>query len=50
MGESSLGINQSIHFAAGTGAFAYHDLDAHLSLDEKTFRGDFRQEGPHIYL
>jgi len=50
MGESSLGINQSIHFAAGTGAFAYHDLDAHLSLDEKTFRGDFRQHGPHIYL
>lgn len=50
MGESSLGINQSVHFAAGTGAFAYHDLDAHLSLDEKTFRGDFKQQGPHIYL
>ncbi|MEN3008180.1 L-Ala-D/L-Glu epimerase [Pseudothermotoga sp.] len=50
MGESSLGITQSIHFAAGTGAFAYHDLDAHLSLNEKVFRGDFKQEGPHIYL
>ncbi|MEJ5229987.1 MAG: L-Ala-D/L-Glu epimerase [Pseudothermotoga sp.] len=50
MGESSLGIRQSIHFAAGTGAFTYHDLDAHLSLKEEQFRGDFKQDGPFILL
>ncbi|AEH50984.1 L-Ala-D/L-Glu epimerase [Pseudothermotoga thermarum] len=50
MGESSLGISASIHFAAGTGAFAYHDLDSHLSLVEETFRGDFKQQGPLITL
>lgn len=50
MGESSLGIRQSIHLAAGTGAFTYHDLDSHLSLKEEKFRGDFTQEGPFIIL
>ncbi len=50
MGESSLGIRQSVHFAAGTGAFTYYDLDAHLSLKEEKFRGDFKQEGPFILL
>ncbi len=44
MGESSLGINQSVHFAAGTGAFTYHDLDSHMLLKEK-FHGKFKQEG-----
>ncbi len=44
MGESSVGINQSVHFAAGTGAFAYHDLDSHMMLKEE-FRGKFKQEG-----
>ncbi|ABV33288.1 MULTISPECIES: L-Ala-D/L-Glu epimerase [Pseudothermotoga] len=50
MGESSIGIRQSIHFAAGTGAFLYHDLDSHLSLKEESFRGDFVQDGPFIIL
>lgn len=50
MGESSLGIRQSIHLAAGTGAFTYYDLDSHLSLNEEKFRGDFKQEGPFIIL
>ncbi|PLV57134.1 L-Ala-D/L-Glu epimerase [Thermotoga sp. SG1] len=45
MGESSLGINQSVHFALGTGAFEYHDLDSHLMLKEGKFRGKFVQEG-----
>lgn len=44
MGESSVGINQSVHFAAGTGAFAYHDLDSHMMLKAE-FRGKFKQEG-----
>jgi len=48
MGESSLGINQSVHFALGTGAFLYHDLDSHLMLIEEEFRGKFKQEGPRI--
>lgn len=43
MGESSIGINQSVHFAAGTGAFAYHDLDSHMMLKEK-FHGKFDQK------
>ncbi len=50
MGESSLGISPSIHFAAGTGAFSYHDLDSHLSLVEDVHRGDFKQDGPRIIL
>ncbi|AJG40799.1 L-alanine-DL-glutamate epimerase [Thermotoga sp. RQ7] len=48
MGESSLGINQSVHFALGTGAFEYHDLDSHLMLKEEKFRGKFIQEGPEM--
>jgi len=48
MGESSLGINQSVHFALGTGAFLYHDLDSYLMLIEEEFRGKFKQEGPRI--
>lgn len=32
MGESALGITQSVDFAAGTGAFSYHDLDANMLL------------------
>ncbi|PLV58060.1 L-Ala-D/L-Glu epimerase [Thermotoga sp. KOL6] len=48
MGESSLGINQSVHFALGTGAFEFHDLDSHLMLKEEKFRGKFLQEGPKM--
>ncbi len=48
MSESSVGINQSIHFATGTGAFLYHDLDSHLLLKEEKFRGKFTQKGPEI--
>lgn len=50
MSESSLGINQSVHFAAGTGAFTYHDLDSHMLLKEKEFVGKFTQEGELIKL
>ncbi len=50
MSESSLGISQSVHFAAGIGAFAYHDLDSHMLLKERGFRGKFKQEGELIKL
>ncbi|MFN4190226.1 MAG: L-Ala-D/L-Glu epimerase [Pseudothermotoga sp.] len=48
MGESSVGINQSVHFAFGTGAFDFCDLDSHLMLKEEKFRGKFIQEGPKM--
>lgn len=48
MGESSLGINQSVHFALGTGAFEFHDLDSHLMMKEGSFRGKFVQDGPKM--
>ncbi|MCD6462619.1 MAG: dipeptide epimerase [Thermotogae bacterium] len=44
MGESSLGISQSVHFASGTGVFMYCDLDSFLMLEEKEFRGKFRRD------
>jgi len=50
MGESSLGINQSVMFALGTGAFDFHDLDSHLLLKEDVFRGNFKQVGPRIMI
>ncbi|AEX86140.1 L-alanine-DL-glutamate epimerase [Marinitoga sp. 1135] len=46
MGESSVGINQSVNFALGTGAFVYHDLDSALLLKEDTFRGKYISEPP----
>lgn len=45
MSESSLGISQSVHFAAGTGAFAHCDLDSHMLLKETKFNGKFDQNG-----
>ena len=50
MAESSLGINQSVQFALGTGAFDFHDLDSHLLLEEPSFRGKFVQDGPKMKL
>ncbi|MCS7175298.1 L-Ala-D/L-Glu epimerase [Pseudothermotoga sp.] len=50
MAESSLGINQSVQFALGTGAFEFHDLDSHMLLIEPSFRGKFVQEGPKMRL
>ncbi|SHH52293.1 L-Ala-D/L-Glu epimerase [Thermosipho atlanticus] len=47
MGESSLGINQSVHFALGTGAFDFHDLDSALMLKEDKFRGKYKTEIPY---
>lgn len=44
MSESSLGITQSVHLAAGTGAFAHCDLDSHMLIKEE-FRGKFVQNG-----
>lgn len=46
MSESSLGVNQSVHFALGTGAFDFHDLDSALMLKEETFRGKYSVEIP----
>jgi L-alanine-DL-glutamate epimerase-like enolase superfamily enzyme len=50
MAESSVGINQSVHLALGTGAFEYHDLDSHLLIKEDTFRGKFKQKENKIYI
>ena len=50
MAESSAGINQSVQFALGTGAFAFHDLDSHLMLKEEVFRGKFKQDGPKMFV
>lgn len=50
MAESSLGINQSVQFALGTGVFDFHDLDSHMLLIEPSFRGKFIQEGPKMRL
>lgn len=48
MGEGGIGIGQSVHFACGTGAFTYHDLDSCLLLKKpKPFR--FRTEGNKLY-
>lgn len=48
MAESSIGISQSIHMAAGTGAFTYHDLDSHMLLKE-TKEHNFKQVGNKLY-
>ncbi|MGJ8455181.1 L-Ala-D/L-Glu epimerase [Pseudothermotoga sp. U03pept] len=48
MAESSLGINQSVHFALATGAFDFCDLDSHLMLKEERFKGKFIQDGPSM--
>lgn len=50
MSESSLGITQSVHLAAGTGAFAHCDLDSHMLIKEEKFRGKFTQEGFKLHL
>ncbi|ACI19106.1 L-Ala-D/L-Glu epimerase [Dictyoglomus thermophilum] len=47
MGESSLGINQSIHFSAGLGVFEFHDLDSALMIKEDKFRGKYRIKIPY---
>lgn len=49
MAESSIGVNQSVHFSLGTGAFDFHDLDSHLMLNEETFRGKFKQRGSKMF-
>lgn len=48
MGESSVGINQSVNFALGTGAFEFHDLDSSIMLKEKEFRGKY-ESNPPVY-
>jgi L-alanine-DL-glutamate epimerase-like enolase superfamily enzyme len=50
MGESSLGINQSVHFALGTGAFTFHDLDSALMLKEDKFRGKYKVKIPYYKI
>ncbi len=48
MAESGIGISQSIHLAAGTGAFTYHDLDSHMLLKD-TKENNFKQDGNKLY-
>lgn len=48
MGESSIGVNQSVQLACGKGVFKYCDLDSHLMLNEPRYRGDFIQDGCKI--
>ncbi|MEJ5256934.1 MAG: L-Ala-D/L-Glu epimerase [Fervidobacterium sp.] len=50
MAESSLGVNQSVHFALGTGAFDFHDLDSPLMLKEPQFRGKYKVDVPYYYV
>src|SRR6056297_289354 len=48
MGEGGIGIGQSVHFACGTGAFTYHDLDSCFLLKHpQQFR--FKAEGNKLY-
>jgi hypothetical protein len=49
MGESSLGINQSVNFALGTGTFEFHDLDSALMLKEENFRGKYKIKLPYYF-
>ncbi len=44
MGESSIGINQSVHFAFGTGVFDFYDLDSHLMIKDEKLNGKFVQD------
>ncbi len=48
--QSSLGVNQSVHFALGTGAFDFHDLDSPLMLKEPEFRGKYKLEAPYYFV
>lgn len=48
MAESGIGISQSIHLAAGTGAFIYHDLDSHMLLKD-TKEHNFKQDINKLY-
>ena len=48
--ESSVGANQNVHFALGTGAFDFHDLDSHFMMKEEMFRGKFKQKGPKMFV
>lgn len=45
MVESGIGIGAAVHLACGTGAFAYHDLDAPLLLAGDITEGAFALEG-----
>lgn len=48
MGEGGVGVGQSVHFACGTGAFTYHDLDSCFLLkNPEQIR--FRSEGNKLY-
>ncbi len=48
MGEAGIGIGQSVHFACGTGAFAYHDLDS-CFMTKNCEEIRFRSEGNKLY-
>jgi len=50
MGESSIGINQSVHFATGVGGFTFFDLDSYLMIKEDKFRGKFKKIGPRMIV
>ncbi|MGB9833056.1 MAG: enolase C-terminal domain-like protein, partial [Caldisericum exile] len=46
MAETSIGINQSVHFALGVGGFKFFDLDTIFLLNEERFEGNFIVEKP----
>lgn len=50
MAESRVGLAAAVHFALGTGAFRYADLDSDLLLLPTPDRGGYRRDGPWIRL
>ncbi len=50
MAETAAGLSASVHFALGTGAFRWLDLDSDHLLASGTRPGTFRRDGPRILL
>ena len=46
--ETGIGAATSVSLAAGTGAFAWLDLDSHLLATEEPFPGGYTFEGPFL--
>lgn len=50
MAESRVGLSAAVHFALGTGAFDYLDLDSDLILRPTPARGGYLRRGPWVLL
>ncbi len=50
MAESRIGLAAAVHFALGTGAFDYLDLDSDLILRPTPARGGYVRRGPWVSL